>query len=186
MKHFYLPPGYRVELVASEPLVQDPIAVDWDADGRLWVVEYPEYVRSLTDPEPNLEPIGRITVLEDTDNDGKMDKRTVFADGLAFHRIKRVITATLEGWDVGVARHVVARRMGGGSGRLRPDIPEHQRGGTAGGSRADAVLRAKPDADPHPRQPVETVFRERGPPTNVPACPSTSRAVRTETSGGGA
>ena len=82
MKHFYLPPGYRVELVASEPLVQDPIAVDWDADGRLWVVEYPEYVRNLTDPEPNLEPIGRIAVLEDTDNDGKMDKRTVFADGL--------------------------------------------------------------------------------------------------------
>ena len=61
MKHFYLPPGYRVELVASEPLVQDPIAVDWDADGRLWVVEYPEYVRNLTDPEPNLEPIGRIS-----------------------------------------------------------------------------------------------------------------------------
>jgi putative membrane-bound dehydrogenase-like protein len=82
MKHFYLPPGYRVELVASEPLVQDPIAVDWDADGRLWVVEYPEYVRNLTDPEPNLEPIGRIAVLEDTDNDGQMDKRTVFADGL--------------------------------------------------------------------------------------------------------
>ena len=82
MKRFYLPPGYRVELVASEPLVQDPIAVDWDADGRLWVVEYPEYVRNLTDPEPNLEPMGRISVLEDTDNDGKMDKRTVFADGL--------------------------------------------------------------------------------------------------------
>ena len=58
MKHFYLPPGYRVELVASEPLVQDPIAVDWDADGRLWVVEYPEYVPNLTDPEPNLEPDG--------------------------------------------------------------------------------------------------------------------------------
>ena len=66
----------------AEPLVQDPIAVDWDADGRLWVVEYPEYVRNLTDPEPNLEPIGRIGVLEDTDNDGTMDKRTVFADGL--------------------------------------------------------------------------------------------------------
>jgi len=82
MKHFYLPPGYSVELVASEPLVQDPIAVDWDADGRLWVVEYPEYVRNLTDPEPNLEPIGRVTVLEDTDNDGRMDKRTIFADGL--------------------------------------------------------------------------------------------------------
>ncbi len=82
MRHFYLPPGYRVELVAAEPIVQDPIAVDWDADGRLWVVEYPEYVRNLTDPEPNLEPLGRIAVLEDTNNDGTMDKRTVFADGL--------------------------------------------------------------------------------------------------------
>jgi hypothetical protein len=49
MKRFYLPPGYRIELVASEPLVQDPIAADWDADGRLWVVEYPEFVRNLAD-----------------------------------------------------------------------------------------------------------------------------------------
>ena len=48
----------------------------------MWVVEYPEFVPDLQTPEPNLEPIGRIVVLEDTDNDGKMDKRTVFADGL--------------------------------------------------------------------------------------------------------
>jgi mono/diheme cytochrome c family protein len=82
MKEFRVPPGFRVELVAAEPLVQDPIAIDWDADGRMWVVEYPEYVPDLQAPEPNLDPIGRIAVLEDTDNDGKMDKRTVFADGL--------------------------------------------------------------------------------------------------------
>jgi mono/diheme cytochrome c family protein/glucose/arabinose dehydrogenase len=82
LKTFYMPPGYHVDLVASEPLVQDPIAIDWDADGRLWVVEYPEYVRDLQAPEPNLDPIGRIVVLEDTNNDGKMDKRTVFAEGL--------------------------------------------------------------------------------------------------------
>ena len=82
MKHFYLPPGYHVEVVAAEPIVQDPVAIDWDADGRIWVVEYPEYVRDLEAPEPNLDPIGRIAVLEDTDNDGAMDKRTVFADGL--------------------------------------------------------------------------------------------------------
>ena len=82
MKHFYLPPGYHVEVVAAEPIVQDPVAIDWDADGRMWVVEYPEYVRDLEAPEPNLDPIGRIAVLEDTDNDGRMDKRTVFADGL--------------------------------------------------------------------------------------------------------
>jgi mono/diheme cytochrome c family protein len=93
MKHFYLPPGYRVELVASEPIIQDPIAVDWDADGRLWVVEYPEYVRNLTDPEPNLDPIGRIAVLEDTNNDGRMDKRTVFADGLVQGRSVKALDA---------------------------------------------------------------------------------------------
>src|SRR4051794_33951217 len=82
LKTFYMPPGYHVELVASEPLVQDPIAMDWDPEGRLWVVEYPEYVRDLQAAEPNLDPLGRISVLEDTNNDGKMDKRTVFVDGL--------------------------------------------------------------------------------------------------------
>src|SRR5207247_5891919 len=39
LKTFYLPPGYSIELVASEPLVQDPVAIDWDPDGRLWAVE---------------------------------------------------------------------------------------------------------------------------------------------------
>jgi mono/diheme cytochrome c family protein/glucose/arabinose dehydrogenase len=91
MKHFHLPPGYHVELVASEPLIQDPIAIDWDADGRMWVVEYPEYVRDLDAPEPNLDAIGRIVVLEDTNNDGKMDKRTVFADGLVQARAVKAL-----------------------------------------------------------------------------------------------
>jgi mono/diheme cytochrome c family protein/glucose/arabinose dehydrogenase len=91
MKQFYLPPGFRAELVAAEPLVQDPIAIDWDPDGRLWVVEYPEYVPDLQTPEPNLEPIGRIAVLEDTNNDGRMDKRTVFADGLVQARAVKVL-----------------------------------------------------------------------------------------------
>ena len=39
MKQFYLPPGFHAELVAGEPLIQDPIAIDWDPDGRMWVVE---------------------------------------------------------------------------------------------------------------------------------------------------
>ena len=38
MKTFHLPAGYRVELVASEPMIQDPVFIDWDADGRLWAV----------------------------------------------------------------------------------------------------------------------------------------------------
>ena len=62
LKTFYMPPGYHLELVASEPLVQDPIVMDWDAEGRLWVVEMPGFVRDLTAPEPNLDPIGRVVV----------------------------------------------------------------------------------------------------------------------------
>jgi len=93
MKQFYLPPGFHAELVAAEPLIQDPIAIDWDPEGRMWVVEYPEYVPDLQAPEPNLDPIGRIVVLEDTDNDGRMDKRTVFADGLVLARALKVLDA---------------------------------------------------------------------------------------------
>src|SRR3954465_9791830 len=91
MQHFVMPPGFHVELVASEPLIQDPIAIDWDADGRMWVVEYPEYVPDLQAPEPNLDPIGRIVVLEDTNNDGTMDKRTVFAGGLVQARAVKAL-----------------------------------------------------------------------------------------------
>jgi hypothetical protein len=39
LKTFSMPPGYRLELVASEPLIQEPVAIDWDTDGRLWAVE---------------------------------------------------------------------------------------------------------------------------------------------------
>jgi mono/diheme cytochrome c family protein/glucose/arabinose dehydrogenase/HEAT repeat protein len=91
MQHLFLPPGFHAELVASEPLIQDPIAIDWDADGRMWVVEYPEYVPDLQAPEPNLDPIGRIVVLEDTNNDGTVDKRTVFADGLVQARAVKAL-----------------------------------------------------------------------------------------------
>src|SRR4051794_33493457 len=66
LKTFSLPPGYRLELVASEPLVQDPVVMDWDADGRIWVVEMPGFVQTLDTPEPNTDPIGRVVVLEDT------------------------------------------------------------------------------------------------------------------------
>jgi putative membrane-bound dehydrogenase-like protein len=78
---FGLPPGFRIELVAAEPLVQDPILIEWDRAGRLWVVELPGYMRDIT-ADGELDPVGRIVVLEDVDNDGTMDTRTVFADKL--------------------------------------------------------------------------------------------------------
>ena len=79
LKTFYMPPGYRIELVASEPLIQEPVALDWDLEGRLWAVEMPGFMADLTGSNEH-EPIGRVVVLEDVDRDGKMDKRTVFAD----------------------------------------------------------------------------------------------------------
>lgn len=82
---FKVAPGFRVELVAAEPLVQDPVAAAFDADGRLWVAEMRSYMPDL-DAKNEKAPIGRIVVLEDTDGDGTMDKSNVFLDGLLLPR----------------------------------------------------------------------------------------------------
>jgi len=90
LKTLYTAPGYRMELVASEPLVQDPVAIDWDAEGRLWVVEMLGYMNDMQASHEH-DPVGRVIVLEDTDGDGRMDKRTVFADGLVLPRALKVL-----------------------------------------------------------------------------------------------
>lgn len=74
-------PGLRVELVAAEPLVFQPCAVAWDAEGHLFVAENRGYP---TGPGPGQPPAGVIARLDDTDGDGRMDHRTVFAEGLTF------------------------------------------------------------------------------------------------------
>src|SRR5262249_8718873 len=74
-------PGFKVELVASEPLVEAPIGFEWGADGKLWVVEMVDYPLGL---DGKGKPGGRVRFLEDTDGDGKYDKSTVFLDGLNF------------------------------------------------------------------------------------------------------
>lgn len=74
-------PGLRVELVAAEPLVFQPCALAWDAEGLMFVVENRGYPNG---PGPDQPPAGVIARLEDTDGDGRMDRRTVFADGLTF------------------------------------------------------------------------------------------------------
>jgi glucose/arabinose dehydrogenase len=85
LKSFQLKPGFRIEIVAAEPLVNTPVAMEFDPDGRLWVVEMTGYM-----PNPDGigedEPTGSIVVLEDTDGDGRMDKRTVFLDKLVMPR----------------------------------------------------------------------------------------------------
>ena len=90
LKTFSMPPGYRVELVASEPLVQDPVMIDWDGDARMWVVEMPGYMPDIN-ASGERAAIGKVVVLEDTNADGRMDKRTVFQDGLVLARWLKVL-----------------------------------------------------------------------------------------------
>jgi hypothetical protein len=77
-KAMSLPPGFRATAFAGEPAVHQPIAFTIDERGRLWVIENFSY--------PHWSPYGRdrILILEDTDGDGRHDKRTVFYDQLNF------------------------------------------------------------------------------------------------------
>lgn len=76
-----IPPGFELQLFASEPDIINPICMNWDERGRLWLVEtrdYPNEINTATDQGND-----RIKILEDTDGNGKADKFTVFAEGLS-------------------------------------------------------------------------------------------------------
>src|SRR5688572_11511056 len=79
LKLLHVKAGYEVELVAAEPMVIDPVAIDWGLDGKLWVVEMHDYPLGLKNKG---KPGGRIKYLEDTDNDGRYDKSTLFLDNV--------------------------------------------------------------------------------------------------------
>ncbi|MEO2028540.1 MAG: PVC-type heme-binding CxxCH protein [Fuerstiella sp.] len=87
-KCFQIEPGSRIELVAAEPLVVDPVWIDFDHKGRMFVVEYSDYpigpVKENGTEDKDAVPLSKIILLEDENGDGRMDKRTVFADELMF------------------------------------------------------------------------------------------------------
>ena len=85
LKTFRIQPGFRIELVASEPMVEDPVAISFDARGRMWVVEMRGYMHDM-EGAGETEPTGRIKVLESTHADGHYDKATIFLDGLVMPR----------------------------------------------------------------------------------------------------
>lgn len=87
---FFQPPGYDIELVAAEPLVKDPVAIDFDAEGRLWVVEMRGYMPNM-EGEGEGDPVGKIVVLDDTSGNGQMDRRTVYMDQLVLPRAIKVL-----------------------------------------------------------------------------------------------
>lgn len=77
----HLGDGFEAELVATEPLTASPVAIDWGADGKLWIVEMADYPMGL---DGKMKPGGRVRFLEDTNGDGKYDKSTVFLDDVNF------------------------------------------------------------------------------------------------------
>jgi mono/diheme cytochrome c family protein/glucose/arabinose dehydrogenase len=86
MKTMHLPPGYHLQLVASEPVIQEPVAIVWDGNGAMYVAEMRSYMQDINGTGEGL-PVCRITKLEDTDGDGKMDKHTIFIDSLVLPRM---------------------------------------------------------------------------------------------------
>jgi len=82
LKSFKLQPGFRIELVAAEPLVRDPVAISFDESGRMYVVEYPEFNKYSFKNE--FKGSGAVKLLEDTNRDGRFDKSTLFLDKVDF------------------------------------------------------------------------------------------------------
>ncbi|MGH9371679.1 MAG: DUF7133 domain-containing protein, partial [Vicinamibacterales bacterium] len=82
---FWLPPGYRLEAVLADPVIEDPGQIAFDGNGRMFVAELRGYVQTL-DGIDLVPPTGRISVHEDRDNDGVYEHHRVFVDDIVFPR----------------------------------------------------------------------------------------------------
>ena len=85
LKTFAVEKGFRVELVAAEPMIEAPVAMSFDDQGRLYVVEMRGYMRDLAGTDEK-QATGRVSLLEDTDGDGRMDKASPFLDNVVMPR----------------------------------------------------------------------------------------------------
>ena len=85
LKKFKIAPGFVIEPVVTEPLMEKPVCVDFDPAGRMWVCEMRGYMPDI-DGSGESTPEGRISVLEDSDGDGRVDKKTVYLDKVLLPR----------------------------------------------------------------------------------------------------
>ncbi|MBL9188618.1 MAG: c-type cytochrome [Opitutaceae bacterium] len=113
MKSFTVAPGFRLELAAAEPLVQEPVAIAFAPDGRMFVVEMRGYMPDLDGNGEDL-PTGRVSVLRDTDGDGRYDQSVIFADNLV---MPRAITFVGDGVLVGAPPELIFFRDTDGDGK---------------------------------------------------------------------
>ena len=84
-KKFWLPPGFKLEPVLTDPDIEEPAQIAFDGNGRMFVLELRGYMQTA-DADGELDPVGRISVHEDRDNDGKYETHKVFVDHMVFPR----------------------------------------------------------------------------------------------------
>ena len=138
IRSFELAPGIAIELVAAEPLVASPVAMTWDNEGRLFVVENRGYPTGM----PNGSPGGQVVRLQDSDGDGTMDQRQVFADGFSF---PNGITAWDGGFFVTCAPDIWFLKDTNGDGELHGERGSGIKDGRAAlklATRAESTCRA--------------------------------------------
>ncbi len=105
---FQVAPGFRLEQVAAEPLVADPVAIAFDENGRAYVVEMLDY------SENDKDHLGQVRLLEDTNGDGRFDKSTIFVDGLSW---PTAVVCHAGGVLVGAAPHLFFFKDTDGDGK---------------------------------------------------------------------
>ena len=83
---FIVPEGYHLELVASEPMITEPVAIAWDGNAKMYVAQMETYTQDA-DGTGTKVPKSRVMLLEDTNNDGKMDKSSIFIKDMILPRM---------------------------------------------------------------------------------------------------
>lgn len=102
LKSFKVAEGFTLEVVAFDDMISDPVAIAFDAKGRIWACEMIGYMPDV-EGDNEERPVGRVVILEDTDNDGRADKKTVFLDKLS---LPRAIACTHNGILLGDHEHL--------------------------------------------------------------------------------
>lgn len=131
---YHIEKGFSLEVIASEPLLKAPLAIDFDNSNRIWVAEMPGYMHNMQGQGEN-DPTGAIKILEDKDGDGRMDHAKIFLDSLVLPRALALVYGGLlyaeppNLWFVEINNDTPGKRVLVDSLYAAEGNPEHQPNG---------------------------------------------------------